>query len=386
MLTSFEALVRTGLCDPGMPHPDSAVKLSDHILSLIDRDDLNCPIARQFVPNPSELQVIKGEEWDSLGEEDHCVGNVLFQKYPNRCVLYVSTHCAAFCRFCTRKRRVEDDTKDAKNDYEAAFEYLRKTPMVRDVLVTGGDPLMLSPKRLNYFLSNLRDIPSVKSVRIGTRLPIADPDRITDELCEVISRGGAKFVNCQFNHPKEISPQTVRAVRRMRRHAISLNNQSVFLRGVNDSVETMRELCMNLYEIGVRPYYIYQCDLIPGLSHFRTTITKGRYIHSRLRGFVSGPAIPFYIVDLPAGMGKVHCTRDNFVEFDPEITDQGPGISFGDSRNPTLEYPVRKFFNYQNKSFLYDERAYCPHDVADTAKMLEDAAAMTSATFSDVPR
>ena len=372
MLNTYELLTEAGLCDAEDERVDSAVKISDHIFSLIDRDHVDfCPIARQFVPSPLENVVIKGEEWDSLGEELQCVGNVLFQKYPNRCVLYISTHCAAFCRFCTRKRRVEDATKDEKNDYEAAFDYLRRTPTVDDVLVTGGDPLMLPPKRLDYFLSNLQKIPSVKCVRIGTRLPIADPDRISDSMCEVMSQNGVKFVNCQFNHPKEISPQTVRALERIRYHAISLNNQSVLLKGINDSVETMRELCMKLYEVGVRPYYLYQCDLIPGLSHFRTTITKGRYIHSRLRGFISGLAVPFYIVDLPAGMGKVHCTRDNFVEFDPEITNQGPGISFGDSKNPQLEYPVRKFFNYQNKSFLYDEREYCPHDVEDTARLVE---------------
>jgi len=372
MKSNDESPVAAGLFGATEEQCDSAVKISEHIRSLIDRDHVDsCPIARQFVPSPLENVVINGEEWDSLGEELQCVGNVLFQKYPNRCVLYVSTHCAAFCRFCTRKRRVEDATKDERNDYEAAFDYLRRTPVVEDVLVTGGDPLMLSPKRLDYFLSNLQKIPSVKCVRIGTRLPISDPDRISDALCKVISQNGVRFVNCQFNHPKEISPQTILALDRMRRHAISLNNQSVLLRGINDSVETMWELCMKLYEVGVRPYYLYQCDLIPGLSHFRTTITKGRYIHSRLRGFISGLAIPFYIVDLPAGMGKVHCTRDNFVEFDSEITNQGPGVSFGDSKNPQLEYPVRKFFNYQNKSFLYDEREYCPHDVADTARLIE---------------
>jgi len=373
MKSNYESLIAAGLCNVADERVDSAVKISDHIFSLIDKDHVaSCPIARQFVPSPLENVVLKGEEWDSLGEELQCVGNVLFQKYPNRCVLYVSTHCAAFCRFCTRKRRVEDATKDKTNDYEAAFDYLRRMPVVDDVLVTGGDPLMLSPGRLDYFLSNLQRIPSVKCVRIGTRLPISDPERISDEMCEVISRNGVKFVNCQFNHPKEISPQTVRALDRMRRHAISLNNQSVLLKGINDSVETMRELCMKLYEVGVRPYYLYQCDLIPGLSHFRTTITKGRYIHSRLRGFASGLAIPFYIVDLPAGMGKVHCTRDNFVERDPDIMNQGPGVSFGDSKNPQLEYPVRKFFNYQNKSFLYDEREYCPHDVDDTARLMAE--------------
>lgn len=371
-------MVEAKLCRADMPCPDSAVKISDHLLSLIKMDTPEkCPIAKQFVPDPAEMQIIDGEEWDSLGEELHCIGNVLYQKYPNRCVLYVSTHCAAFCRFCTRKRRVEDDSKDVKNDYEAAFEHLRKTPSIEDVLVTGGDPLMLPVKRLEYFLGNLNRISSIKCIRIGTRLPISDPDRITDEMCRVISENGVKFVNCQFNHPKELSPQTLNAVSRMRKNGISLNNQTVLLKGVNDSVETMRELCMKLYENGIRPYYIYQCDLIPGLSHFRTTITKGRFIHSRLRGFISGLAIPFYIVDLPAGMGKVHCTRDNFVEFDPEITNQGPGMAFETSINPTLEYPVRKFFNYQNKSFIYDERKYCPYDLDDTQKMLEDAKGRT---------
>ncbi|MCL2743987.1 MAG: KamA family radical SAM protein [Planctomycetaceae bacterium] len=374
MITSFQAMVESGLCKADDPHPDSAVKLSDHLLSLIDKDDpARCPIAKQFVPNPMELKVLKGEEWDSLGEEERGAGNVLFQKYPNRCVLYVSGFCAAFCRFCTRKRRVEDATKDKDNDYEAAFEYLREHTEIDDVLVTGGDPMMLTPSKLEFYLRRLNEIPSVRCIRIGTRIPISDPNRVTDELCRVIAENGVKFVNCQFNHPKELSPQTVEALSKMRRHGISMNNQTVLLKGVNDDVETMRELCMKLYQLGVRPYYIYQCDLIPGLSHFRTTITKGRFIHSRLRGFISGVAMPFYIVDLPAGMGKVHCTRDNFVEFDPEITNQGPGVAFDTSINPTLEYPVRKFFNYQNKSFLYDEREFCPEDIEDTARMLLDA-------------
>jgi|GEM_PF-1467158 len=373
MLTTYQSLVQAGLYGFGTPPTNSAVKISDHILSLIDYDNLDkCPIAKQFIPDPAEDTVIDGEEWDSLGEELHNVGHVLYRKYPNRCVLYVSSVCASFCRFCTRKRRVEDTSKDKENDYEAAFEYLRNTPEIEDVLVTGGDPLMLKPQQLDDFLSQLKIIPSVKCVRIGTRIPISDPDRITDEMCEVISGNNVKVVNCQFNHPKEITPQTVRSIERMRNHSISLNNQSVLLRGINDTVETMRELCMKLCEVEVRPYYLYQCDLIPGLSHFRTTITKGRYIHSKLRGTISGLAIPFYIVDLPAGMGKVHCTRDNFVEFDPEITNQGPGVSFGDLKNPTLEYPVRKFFNYQNKSFLYDERVYCPHDLKDTARLIDE--------------
>ena len=374
MINNYESLISAGLYESSKDRPGSAVKLSDHILSLLDKTHLDCcAVAKQFIPDTREDIVLDGEEWDSLGEELKGAGNVLFQKYPNRCVLYVSTHCAAFCRFCTRKRRVEDDSKDVHNDFEAAFEYLRNTPAIDDVLVTGGDPLMLAPKKLGTYLSRLREIPSVKCVRIGTRIPISDPDRLSDEMCEVISQNGVKFVNCQFNHPKEITPQTVKAINRFRNHSISLNNQSVLLKGINDSVEVMRELCMTLYEVGVRPYYLYQCDLIPGLSHFRTTITKGRYIHSKLRGFISGLAIPFYIVDLPAGMGKVHCTRDNFVEFDPEIKNQGPGVSFGDIKNPTLEYPVRKFFNYQNKSFIYDEREFCPHDLEDTARMLADS-------------
>ncbi|MDR0869864.1 MAG: KamA family radical SAM protein [Planctomycetaceae bacterium] len=370
MLNTFQSMVDAGFCSANDPHPDSAVKLSDHLLSLIDRNNSADPIAKQFVPDPRELKIIKGEEWDSLGEEEKGAGNVLFQKYPNRCVLYVSTHCAAFCRFCTRKRRVEDEAKDAGNDYEAAFQYLRDHPEIDDVLVTGGDPLMLAPSKLEYSLKNVKSIPSVKCIRIGTRVPISNPKQLTDEHCRVIAENGVKFVNCQFNHPQEISPQTVEAIDRFKRFGISLNNQSVLLKGVNDSVETMRALCMTLYEVGVRPYYIYQCDLIPGLSHFRTTITKGRFIHSRLRGFISGVAIPFYIVDLPAGMGKVHCTRDNFVEFAPDITNQGEGVAFDTSINPTLEYPVRKFFNYQNKSFLYDEREFCPNDIEDTARML----------------
>ncbi|MGL6195942.1 MAG: KamA family radical SAM protein [Thermoguttaceae bacterium] len=373
MINDYNTLIQAGLYSPAQSHVNSAVKLSSHILSLINRGSLKtCPIAKQFIPDPHEDTIIPGEELDSLGEELHCVGNVLYQKYPNRCVLYVSSVCAAFCRFCTRKRRVEDVSKDAANNYETAFEYLRNTPSVVDVLVTGGDPLMLPPKKLSFFLEKLREIPSVKCVRIGTRLPISDPDRITDEYCEIIARYNVKFVNCQFNHPLEITPETIKSIDRMRKHGISLNNQSVLLKGVNDTVEIMRELCMKLYEVGIRPYYLYQCDLIPGLSHFRTTITKGRYIHSKLRGYISGLAIPFYIVDLPAGMGKVHCTRDNFVEFDPEIVDQGPGVSFGDSKNPTLEYPVRKFFNYQNKSFVYDERKYCPYDLAETQKIIDE--------------
>ncbi|MDR3110720.1 MAG: KamA family radical SAM protein [Planctomycetaceae bacterium] len=373
MLNTFQSMVDAGFCRTSDPCPDSAVKLSDHLLSLIDRNDPADPIAKQFVPDPRELKIIKSEEWDSLGEEEKGAGNVLFQKYPNRCVLYVSTHCAAFCRFCTRKRRVEDEAKDVGNDYEAAFQYLREHPEIEDVLVTGGDPLMLAPSKLEYYLKNVKSIPSVKCIRIGTRVLISNPKQLTDEHCRVIAENGVKFVNCQFNHPREISPQTIEAIDRFKRFGISLNNQCVLLKGVNDSVETMRTLCMRLYEVGVRPYYIYQCDLIPGLSHFRTTITKGRFIHSRLRGFISGVAIPFYIVDIPAGMGKVHCTRDNFVEFDPEITNQGPGVAFDTSINPTLEYPVRKFFNYQNKSFLYDERELCPNDIEDTARMLSEA-------------
>ncbi|MBZ0275075.1 MAG: KamA family radical SAM protein, partial [Anaerolineae bacterium] len=243
---------------------------------------------------------------DSLAEDRHSPVPGLVHRYPDRVLMLVTTQCASYCRYCTRSRIVGDPHQTfSKTDFEAQLDYLRHTPQVRDVLLSGGDPLTLNPHTLDYILSSLRAIEHIEIIRIGTRVPVFMPQRITDDFCNMIRQYHPVWMNIHVNHPKEITPELSRALDKLLSAGIPLGNQSVLLAGINDSVHIQRELVHKLVKNRVRPYYLYQCDLVKGAGHFRTTVARGIEIIEGLRGHTSGYAVPTYVVDAPGGGGKI---------------------------------------------------------------------------------
>jgi lysine 2,3-aminomutase len=282
------------------------VDITPYFASLIDPDDPNCPIRRQVIPLGRELQAFHGMMEDSLAEDKHSPVPGLVHRYPDRVLMLVTTQCASYCRYCTRSRIVGNPAMTfSKTDFEMQLDYLRRTPQVRDVLLSGGDPLALAPKVLEMILSGLRDIEHIEIVRIGSRVPVFMPQRITDEFCDILKRYHPVWMNIHVNHPKEITPELSAALEKLAYAGVPLGNQSVLLAGINDSVHIQRELVHKLVKNRVRPYYLYQCDLVKGAGHFRTTVSKGIEIMEGLRGHTSGYAVPTYVVDAPGGGGKI---------------------------------------------------------------------------------
>jgi lysine 2,3-aminomutase len=263
-------------------------------------------IWRQCMPDSRELLDV-AQAADPLAEGALSPVPGVIHRYPDRVVLLVSNRCPVYCRFCMRKRHVgsENETPLDPRILEQALGYIRSTPVIRDVILSGGDPLMLDDASLQTILSRLREIPHVKIIRIGTRIPVTLPERITPELCNMLSRYHPLFINSHFNHPAEITDASSRACTLLADAGIPLGNQSVLLSGINDDVSIMRDLLSGLLEIRVKPYYIHQMDLVKGTSHFRTPVTRGLDIIRGLRGHVSGLAVPHYVIDLPGGKGKV---------------------------------------------------------------------------------
>jgi lysine 2,3-aminomutase len=243
---------------------------------------------------------------DSLAEDRHSPVPGLVHRYPDRVLMLVTTQCASYCRYCTRSRIVGDPTAQfSRHDYEAMFEYLEKTPQVRDVLLSGGDPLTLAPKLLEQIIARLRQIPHIEIIRIGTRVPVFMPMRVDEEFCDMLQRYHPIWLNIHVNHPNEITRELAAATDRLTRAGVPLGNQSVLLAGVNDCPHIQRELVQDLVRIRVRPYYLYQCDEVEGAGHFRTPVAKGIEIMEALRGHTSGFAIPQFVIDGPGGGGKI---------------------------------------------------------------------------------
>ncbi len=259
---------------------------------------------QQYVPTVAELDVVDGVI-DSLDEDgDSPVPNIT-HRYPDRVLFLVSPVCASYCRFCTRRRKVGDPEKIPLNQYESAFEYIRAHTEIRDVIMSGGDPMMLSDRRLEYLFQKLREIPHVEIIRIGSRITSHLPQRITPEFCEMVKKYHPVYMNTHFNHPAELTPETVAALARLADAGIPLGCQTVLLRGVNDDPTVMKELMQKLLKARVRPYYIYMADQVAGGEHFRTTVEKGLEIVKALRGWTSGLAVPHFVIDAPGGGGKV---------------------------------------------------------------------------------
>src|SRR5574342_162063 len=282
------------------------VDITPYFISLIDPDDPNDPIRLQVIPRAEEMQAFTAMMEHSLAEDRHSPVPGLVHRYPDRVLMLVTTQCASYCRYCTRSRIVGDPGQTfSRKEFEMQLEYLRRTPQVRDVLLSGGDPLVLAPKILEEILTRLREIPHIEIVRIGSRVPVFLPMRITQELCDMLQRFHPLWINIHINHPNEISQELADACDRMTRVGIPLGNQSVLLAGVNDCVHIQRELVQKMTRIRVRPYYLYQCDLVEGAGHFRTPVAKGIEIIEALRGHTSGYAVPTFVVDAPGGGGKI---------------------------------------------------------------------------------
>jgi lysine 2,3-aminomutase len=282
------------------------VDITPYFASLIDPDDPDCPVRKQVIPTEAEMVPFHSMMEDSLAEDKHSPVPGLVHRYPDRVLMLVTTQCASYCRYCTRSRIVGDPTQTfSRQEFEAQIEYIEQTPQVRDVLLSGGDPMVLAPKLLDMILGRLRAIPHVEIIRLGSRVPVFLPMRVTDDFCEMVSKYHPLWINIHVNHPKEITPELAKACDRLSRAGVPLGNQSVLLAGVNDSVHIQRKLVHELVKIRVRPYYLYQCDLVEGSGHFRTSVSKGIEIMEGLRGHTSGYAVPTYIIDAPGGGGKI---------------------------------------------------------------------------------
>ncbi len=282
------------------------VDITPYFVSLINPDDPQDPIRRQVIPRAEEILPFTGMMADSLAEDRHSPVPGLVHRYPDRVLMLITTQCASYCRYCTRSRIVGDPSATfSRAEFELQLEYLRRTPQVRDVLLSGGDPLVLAPKLLDELLGKLRAIPHIEIIRIGSRVPVFLPQRVTTELCDMLAKYHPLWMNIHVNHPNEITQELAEACDRLSRAGIPLGNQSVLLAGVNDCVHIQRKLVQDLVRIRVRPYYLYQCDLVEGAGHFRTPVGKGVEIIEGLRGHTSGYAVPTYVVDEPGGGGKI---------------------------------------------------------------------------------
>jgi len=282
------------------------VDITPYYISLIDPNDPNDPIRKQVVPTAAEMVPFTAMMEDSLAEDRHSPVPGLVHRYPDRVLMLVTTQCASYCRYCTRSRIVGDPSATfSRTEFEMQIEYLKRTPQVRDVLLSGGDPLVLAPRILEEILQRLREIPHIEIVRIGSRVPVFLPMRVTDELCDMLQKYHPLWMNIHVNHFNEISQELAQAADRLTRAGIPLGNQAVLLAGVNDNVHIQRQLVQDLVRMRVRPYYLYQCDLVEGAGHFRTPVAKGIEIMEGLRGHTSGYAVHQYIIDAPGGGGKI---------------------------------------------------------------------------------
>jgi lysine 2,3-aminomutase len=288
-----------------------ALAVTPYFASLMDPNNPNCPIRRQAIPRIEEIHLSKNEMVDPLGEDKHSPVPGLVHRYPDRVLLLVTDQCAVYCRYCTRRRLVGSSERSiTQGNFEEVIKYLKSHRKVRDVLISGGDPLLLENERLEEMLSRLRVIPHIEILRIGTRVPVTLPQRITGGLVKMLKKYHPLMISIHFTHPKEITDQVKRACSELADGGIPLGSQTVLLKGINDKPYIMKKLVHELLKIRVRPYYIYQCDLVMGTEHFRTSVATGIQIMEKLRGHTTGYAVPTYVVDAPGGGGKIPLQPD----------------------------------------------------------------------------
>lgn len=318
--------------------------ITPYYASLMDPDDPQCPIRLQSVPKMGELDFNEDELEDPLGEEADMPVPGITHRYPDRVLFYTTHHCPVYCRHCTRKRKVADPSSAAqKKQLEDGLEYIRKTPSIRDVVISGGDPLSNSDERLDYIMGSLRKIPHVEIFRLGTRNLVTLPHRITDDFVRMIKKHAPLYVHTHFNHPKECTAEAYEACVKISEAGIPINNQMVLMQGINHEPEVVKRLNHLLLMMRVRPYYIFQCDLSQGISHFRTPVETGINIIEHLRGHTSGMAVPHYVIDGPGGGGKIPVLPDYVISKGPD------------------EWVVR---NYKHKEYVYPQ----PHPPSQSQK------------------
>ena len=282
--------------------------ITPYYLSLVDTENAEQPVRRTMIPVTDEYLFTKGEAADPLSEDKDSPVPCIVHRYPDRVLFLVANSCASNCRYCTRSRMVENPDNNSiffQAQWEEAIAYIDAHPQVRDVLLSGGDPLTLSDEKLDWLLSRLRRIPHVEFLRIGTKVPVVMPQRITASLTRVLKRYHPLWMSIHFTHPDELTPETMEACARLADAGIPLGSQTVLLAGINDDVDTMKKLMHGLLKARVKPYYLYQCDPIVGSSHFRTPVRKGLEIIQGLRGHTTGYAVPTYVIDAPEGGGKI---------------------------------------------------------------------------------
>jgi lysine 2,3-aminomutase len=293
--------------------------ITPYYASLMDPDDPRCPVRMQAVPVIAETHRGAEDMVDPLHEDADSPAPGLTHRYPDRVLFLITDQCSMYCRHCTRRRLAgEKDAARSMDDINKCLDYIRKNPVVRDVLLSGGDCLLVNDDVLEYIISELRKIPHVEIVRLGSRTPVVMPQRITDDLCNMLKKYHPIWLNTHFNHPKEMTPEAMEALRKLADAGIPLGNQSVLLRGVNDCPHIMRDLVHALVKNRVRPYYIYQCDLSLGIQHFRTSVAAGINIIEGLRGHTSGYAVPTFVVDAPGGGGKIPVMPQYIISQSPE--------------------------------------------------------------------
>lgn len=292
--------------------------INPYYASLMDPDDPSCPIRRQGLPLNDEAILSSNDMHDPLHEDVDSPVPYITHRYPDRVLFIVTEMCPMYCRHCTRRRLVgSKEGGIPRHAIDEAVAYIRKTPEIRDVLISGGDPLSLGEARLEYILAQLREIEHVEIIRFGTRVLVTNPFRVTDEFCQMVRKYHPIWINTHFNHPREVTPAAMAACARLADAGVPLGNQTVLLRGVNDCPHIQKDLVRKLVRARVRPYYIYQCDLSEGIEHFRTPVSKGIEIIEHLRGHTSGYAVPTFVVDAPGGGGKIPVSPNYIVSQSP---------------------------------------------------------------------
>ena len=332
-ITSYEELLRIfGSSDCEISEDlNLPLRITPYYASTIK--DPKGPIGRCVIPSSNELIVTDNEENDSLHEEQYSPVQNIVHRYPDRVLFLATDFCSSYCRYCTRSHMVSRHEIN-KKIWDIGIEYIRQHPEIRDVLLSGGDPLTMNDDSIEYLLKSIRDIEHVEFLRIGTKIPVVCPQRITPELVKILKKYHPLFMSIHFSHPNELTPEVKQACERLANAGIPLGSQTVLLKGVNDNVATMKALMHGLLKIRVRPYYIYACDLVPGTSHFRSTVNMGLQIIHGLRGFTSGYAVPQFVIDAPGGGGKIPLLPEYFLG---------------------MEGNKAKLRNYEGKEFSYIE-------------------------------
>jgi len=309
------------------------VSVTPHFFNLINPSDPDCPIRKQVIPTNKESVVLPYEDPDPVGEEGSMVVSGLVHRYPDRVLFLTTDRCGSYCRYCTRSRMVSNAQGYGFHpNFEKNLDYIRKHTEVRDVLLSGGDPLLLSDSKLSFLINELSNISHVEFIRLGSRLPVFLPQRVTDGLIDALRGHPNVWMSIHVNHPWECTIELKDACHKLANSGIPLGNQSVLLNGINDNVDIMRSLIHRLLIMKVRPYYLYQCDLVPGSSHFRTPVHKGIEIIEGLRGTTTGYAIPQFVIDAPGGGGKI--------PINPNYVKEVQGKTW-------------KLKNFENREFIY---------------------------------